>query len=138
MDYDIIAFTAADLVRLDVLFTTIASMRYPQLCIRSMADRRGRKLVKKLREEIDRHMFEIAIQAAIGTRNHRTRDIAAMREKRDREVLRRRHHPQTQNCGRKQAAGKEAHETGRASGDSAGGVFGGVGVGSVTTSGDWP
>ena len=45
-----------------------------------MADRRGRKLVKKLREEIDRHMFEIAIQAAIGTRIIARETIAAMRK----------------------------------------------------------
>src|SRR5438445_12365833 len=35
---------------------------------RFAAERRGRRLVKKLRGEIDRHLFEIALQAAIGSR----------------------------------------------------------------------
>ena len=37
-------------------------------------------MVKKLREEIDRHMFEIAIQAAIGTRIIARETISAMRK----------------------------------------------------------
>src|SRR5207244_1952698 len=44
------------------------------------SDRRGSKLVKKLREESDRHMFEIAIQAAIGSRVIARETIAAMRK----------------------------------------------------------
>jgi GTP-binding protein LepA len=68
MDYDVIGFRTADLVRLDVL---VAGKRVDALSTivhRANADRRGRKLVKKLRGEIERHLFEIAIQAAIGSR----------------------------------------------------------------------
>jgi GTP-binding protein LepA len=68
MDYDVLGFRPADLVRLDVL---VHNRRVDALSIivhRAFADTRGRKLVKKLRAEIDRHMFEIAIQAAIGSR----------------------------------------------------------------------
>lgn len=68
MDYDLLGFRPADLVRLDIL---VAGKRVDALSTivhRVFADRRGRKLVKKLRGEIERHLFEIAIQAAIGSR----------------------------------------------------------------------
>src|SRR5262249_40540479 len=68
MDYDFLGYRPADLVRLDIL---VHGKRVDALSIivhRSAADRRGRRLVKKLRGEIDRHLFEIAIQAAIGSR----------------------------------------------------------------------
>src|SRR5207237_10437685 len=47
---------------------------------RSNAERRGRKLVQKRRGEIDRHMFEIALQAAIGTRVIARETISAVRK----------------------------------------------------------
>src|SRR5207253_5317130 len=68
MDYEFLAFRGADLVRLDVL---VAGKRVDALSTivhRALADRRGRKLVQKLRGEIERHLFEIPIQAAIGSR----------------------------------------------------------------------
>src|SRR3954453_5106436 len=80
MDYDILGFRPADLVRLDIL---VHGNRVDALSIivhRAFADQRGRKLVKKLRSEIDRHMFEIAIQAAIGSRIIARETISAMRK----------------------------------------------------------
>src|SRR5216683_972428 len=68
MDYELLGYRPADLVRLDVL---VAGKRVDALSTivhRGGAERRGRKLVKKLRGEIERHLFEIAIQAAIGNR----------------------------------------------------------------------
>ncbi len=80
MDYDILGFRPADLVRLDIL---VHKNRVDALSIivhRAFADTRGRKLVKKLRSEISRHMFEIAIQAAIGSRIIARETISAMKK----------------------------------------------------------
>src|SRR5207244_11612306 len=77
MDYEFLGYRAADLVRLDVLVHNNRVDALSSIVHRSFAERRGRKLVKKLRSEIDRHMFEIAIQAAVGSRIIRRETIAA-------------------------------------------------------------
>ncbi|TSA02086.1 MAG: elongation factor 4, partial [Planctomycetaceae bacterium] len=68
MDYELIGYFPADLVRLDILVGSKKVDALSIICDRRDADRRGRAIVKKLRTEIDRHMFEIALQAAIGTK----------------------------------------------------------------------
>jgi GTP-binding protein LepA len=80
MDYELVGYVPADLVRLDIL---VASNRVDALsivCHRADADRRGRAIVKKLRGEIDRHMFEVALQAAVGSRIIARETISAMRK----------------------------------------------------------
>jgi len=80
MDYDLLGYRPADLVRLDIL---VAGKRVDALSTivhRIAADRRGRKLVKKLRGEIDRHLFEVVLQAAIGSRIIARESIAPIKK----------------------------------------------------------
>ena len=50
------------------------------VCNKSDADRRGRAVAKKLKAEIERHMFEVAVQAAIGSRVIARETVPAMRK----------------------------------------------------------
>jgi GTP-binding protein LepA len=80
MDYDIIGFRAADLVKLDVLVKGNRVDALSTIVHRSQAEKRGRNLVKRLKGEISKHQFEIAIQAAIGSRIIARETISAMRK----------------------------------------------------------
>ena len=80
MDYDIVGYFPADLVRMDILVGGNQVDALSIICDRRDADRRGRAVVKKLKAEIDRHMFEVAIQAAIGSRIIARETISAMRK----------------------------------------------------------
>ncbi len=80
MDYDLVGYIRADLVRLDILVGGKRVDALSIICDRKDSERRGRAVVKKLRSEIDRHMFEVALQAAIGNRVIARETISAMRK----------------------------------------------------------
>ncbi len=80
MDYEFLGYRGADLVRLDVLVHHKRLEALSTIVHRSTADRRGRRLLKKLREEIDRHLFEVVLQAAIGSRIIARENIAPMKK----------------------------------------------------------
>lgn len=80
MDYDIVGYFPADLVRMDILVNGKKVDALSIICHRSDADRRGRAVCKKLKAEIDRHMFEVAVQAAIGTRVIARETVKALRK----------------------------------------------------------
>ncbi len=80
MNYEVIGYFPADLARLDILVNGKRVDALSFICNKADADRRGRQVVKKLKSEIDRHMFEIAVQAAIGTRVIARETVSAMRK----------------------------------------------------------
>ncbi|MCY3008789.1 MAG: translation elongation factor 4 [Planctomycetota bacterium] len=80
MDYEIIGYEPADLVRMDILVNGKRVDALSIICDRRDSDRRGRAVVKKLKDEIDRHMFEVAVQAAIGSRVIARETVPAMRK----------------------------------------------------------
>jgi GTP-binding protein LepA len=80
MDYDLVGYSPADLVRMDILVNGNRVDALSIICDRRDADRRGRAIVKKLKSEIERHMFEVAVQAAIGSRIIARETVPAMRK----------------------------------------------------------
>jgi len=67
-DYDVIGFREGTLSRVDILVAGEQVDALSLIVHRDAAYERGKQLVERLREEIPRQMFDVAIQAAIGSR----------------------------------------------------------------------
>jgi GTP-binding protein LepA len=67
-DYDVSGFQQGNLARVDILVAGEPVDALSLIVHRDFAYERGKALVEKLREEIPRQMFDVAIQAAIGAR----------------------------------------------------------------------
>jgi GTP-binding protein LepA len=80
MDYELIDYKPADLVKLDILINNDPVDALSLIIHRDKAAYRGRELAKKMKELIDRQMFEIAIQAAIGSKVVARENISALRK----------------------------------------------------------
>ncbi|MFH2046867.1 MAG: translation elongation factor 4 [Pseudomonadota bacterium] len=79
-DYEIIEFRETDLVKMDILINGERVDALSQLVHRERAVERARHACEKLREEIPRQMFKIAIQGAIGAKIIARSTVSAFRK----------------------------------------------------------
>ena len=80
MDYEFLAFHAADLIKLDIMVNGERVDALSVIVHRSHSVQRGREIAHKMRELIPRQLFDVAIQAAIGSNIIARETVKAMRK----------------------------------------------------------
>ena len=80
LDYDFKEYRAADVVKLDILINSEKVDALSLIVHRANAQYRGRELASKMRELIPRQMYDVAIQAAIGSHIISRENVKAMRK----------------------------------------------------------
>ncbi len=79
-DYEMKGYQKSDLVKLDILINKEEVDALSFIVFSGTAYERGRRMCERLKEEIPRHLFEIPIQAAVGSRVIARETVRAMRK----------------------------------------------------------
>ena len=80
LDYEFKEYRAADVVKLDILINSEKVDALSVIVHRANSQYRGRELASKMRELIPRQMYDVAIQAAIGSNIIARENVKAMRK----------------------------------------------------------
>ena len=79
-DYEMLGYVKSDLVKLDILINKEEVDALSFIVFAGSAYERGRKMCEKLKEEIPRQLFEMPIQAAVGSKIIARETVRAMRK----------------------------------------------------------
>ncbi len=79
-DYELLGYEKSELVKLDILINKEEVDALSFIVFSGSAYERGRKMCEKLKDEIPRHLFEIPIQAAVGSKIIARETVKAMRK----------------------------------------------------------
>jgi len=79
-DYEMLGYVKSDLVKLDILINREEVDALSFIVFEGNAYERGRKMCEKLKDEIPRHLFEIPIQAAVGSKIIARETVKAVRK----------------------------------------------------------
>ena len=79
-DYEMMGYERSELVKLDILINKEEVDALSFIVFSGSAYERGRKMCEKLKDEIPRHLFEIPIQAAVGSKIIARETVKAMRK----------------------------------------------------------
>ncbi len=80
MDYQVTEYRADNLTKINIMVNGEPVEALSLMCHRSSAEARSRLILTKLRAQIDRHQFEIALQASVGGKIIARESIKAMRK----------------------------------------------------------
>ena len=80
MDYEFKEYRAADVVKVDIMINGARVDPLAMIVHRAQSQYRGRAVAAKMREQIPRQMYDVAIQAAIGANIIAREDIKALRK----------------------------------------------------------
>jgi GTP-binding protein LepA len=80
LDWEMAEYEASNLVKLNILINGVSADALCTIVHREQAEKKGREICEKLRDLIPRHLFQIAIQAAIGSRVIARETVKALRK----------------------------------------------------------
>ena len=80
LDYELAGYQTGPLVKVDIMLNAEAVDALSFICHRDQAHKRGKGMCEKLKELLSRQMFQIRIQAAIGTKIVASESLSAMRK----------------------------------------------------------